>query len=127
MNWKTTILSASEMSSDGDATLEVQTEFVFGSSDFYSSLPGYERIEGEVEYGIERIFFDKDVSWLSKQGRQDVYPEYTLAAPDLDRHPKSWGRLIWRSVLEVNADTQEQVDALIGLTHEETDRETPPF
>ncbi len=124
MNWTTTVLSASEMSEDGDVALEIQTEFVFGTNDFYSALPGYERIEGEVEDGIEAIFFDKDVSWIA---RQDVYPEYTLAAPDLERHPKSWGRLIWRSILEVNADTQEQVDALIGLTHEGSDWRMPPF
>lgn len=124
MNWKTTILSVSEMSSDGDVALSVQTEFSFGVNDFYSNLPGYERIEEIVLGEMEELFGDKGISWLR---RWDVYPEYELAGPDREEDQKSWGRLIWSSIVDVNADTQEQVDALIGLTHEGTDWRMPPF
>lgn len=124
MNWKTTVLSVSEISEGGDSALEIQTVFSFGSNDFYSAMPGYETIEEIAAGDIREMLYGKGLSWGI---RSDTYPEYVLAAPDLEEDRKSWGRLIWRSIVDVNADSQEQVDALIGLTNSGTDWEVPPF
>lgn len=124
MKWKTTVVSSSVISEDGDATLGAWTEFTFGSGDLWSNLPGYEELQMIAGDEIDEILGEKPISyWFHLSS----YAEYVLGAPDLKESPKSWGRLIWMVPVEVNVDTQEQVDALIGLTHEGTDEPELPF